>query len=187
MPNKKLVFVTGNPFKVEEAKDILSKASVEVIGKKMSIAELQTQDSGRLVRDKALKAFESLRQPLFVEHTGIFLEYLGGLPGVFTQSFWDTLQADRFSEIFGNAPSTNVIARTDICYIDGYRFSLFSGEVQGKISPAPKGNRDFQWDCVFVPDGHAQTFAELGTAKKNEISMRRIALDKLADYIKGLS
>ena len=159
-------------------------SSLDVIGFKMSIHELQIQDAEKLATDKALKAFERLRQPLFVEHTGLMIEYLNGLPGGLTQTFWDTLEADKFSEIFGNAPTTNVIASTDICYVDGYRFSLFNGKIAGKVSPKPMGDRSFQWDCVFIPDGHDQTFAELGTAKKNKMSMRRIALDKLAKFIK---
>ncbi|WP_268870415.1 MULTISPECIES: non-canonical purine NTP pyrophosphatase [Halopseudomonas] len=43
----------------------------------------------------------------------------------------------------------------------------------------------FQWDCVFVPNGHIQTFAEMGEAK-DEISMRRKALDQFAAYLNSV-
>jgi len=129
-----------------------------------------------------LKAFEYLGEPLFVEHTGLYLDYLNGLPGGLTQIFWDRLEADRFAQLFGN-PDQKVLARTVIGYIDGKLCHFFEGEVSGRISSEPRGPRGFQWDCIFVPEGFDQTFAELGD-KKNEISMRRQALDKLATFLK---
>jgi len=36
---------------------------------------------------------------------------------------------------------------------------------------------------VFIPEGHTQTFAEMGELK-NEISMRRLALDRFATFLK---
>jgi XTP/dITP diphosphohydrolase len=37
-------------------------------------------------------------------------------------------------------------------------------------------------DCVFQPAGYSETFAEMGD-KKNSISMRRGALEKLAAHL----
>jgi len=61
---------------------------------------------------------------------------------------------------------------------------MFEGEVSGRIAEAPRGPRGFQWDCVFIPDGFSQTFAEMGE-KKNDISMRRIAMDHFAKFLIG--
>lgn len=118
-----------------------------------------------------------------MEHTGLYLEHLGGLPGGLTQIFWDTLEADRFAELFGKtAPNHGAKARTFISYCDARNITDFEGEIAGEIVGSPRGSRQFQWDCVFQPDGHTQTFAEMGD-KKNEISMRKLALDKLASYL----
>jgi XTP/dITP diphosphohydrolase len=135
-----------------------------------------------LVRDKALKAFEYLGEPLFVEHTGLYLDYLNGLPGGLTQIVWDRLEADRFAQLFGTTDD-KVLARTVIGYVDGKKCHFFEGEISGRISSQPRGPRGFQWDCVFVPEGFDKTFAELGD-KKNEISMRKQALDKFAGFLR---
>jgi len=174
-------FVSGNEHKLLEARTILETANITVHPFKYPIEELQTINTDRLVKDKATKAFEHLGEPLFVEHTGLYLTSLNGFPGGLTQIFWDTLQADRFAELFG-ASENGVKAKTVICYVDGKRFHIFEGEIEGKIAPIPRGDRAFQWDCVFVPDGYTETFAELG-ALKNEISMRKRALDSFAAYI----
>ncbi len=178
----KIRFVSGNPHKLSEAQAILHELNIEVSPFNYPIEELQTIDTDKLVKDKAIKAFQRLGEPLFVEHTGLYLGKLNGFPGGLTQIFWDTLKADLFAELFGNAGSNEVTAKTMICYIDGKRFHRFEGEIKGTVAPAPRGDRAFQWDCVFVPDGYDKTFAELG-AIKNTISMRKRALDSFASYL----
>ena len=176
-------FVSSNPHKIAEAKQILEGDNIRVLKSDLKIEELQTTDTLKLVQDKLLKAYRQIGRPLFVEHTGLYLEHLDGLPGGLTQIFWDTLQADRFAELFGKlAPNTTAIAKTAIAYCDGRRIYDFSGEITGNITAEPRGSRTFQWDCVFQPAGYAKTFAELGE-EKNKISMRRAALDKLAAHL----
>lgn len=175
-------FISGNGYKIQEAKEILEAGGINVVPVNIKIEELQTRDTTKLVRDKVLKAFTSIGRPLFVEHTGLYLNYLKGFPGGLTQIFWDTLQADLFTELLNENKDTSVIAKTVIGYCDGKQIYMFEGEVQGNISTEPRGNRDFQWDCVFIPDGYDQTFAELGKIKNN-ISMRRRALDSFKTFL----
>lgn len=98
----KLRFVSRNEFKLAEAATILAPLGIEVVPLKDTIEELQTTDTSRLVRDKALRAFMKIGRELFVEHTGLRLKVLNGLPGGLTQVFWDTLQAEKMSELFGS-------------------------------------------------------------------------------------
>lgn len=179
----KLRFVSRNKYKLAEAAAILAPLDVLVMPVEQVIEELQTTDTEALVRDKALRAFRKLGEPLFVEHTGLYLDHLNGLPGGLTQIFWDSLEADRFCELFGGVDH-KVCAKTLIGYIDGKKCHFFRGEIIGSVSPQPRGPRGFQWDCVFIPDGYTETFAELGD-RKNEISMRRKALNSFAAFLKG--
>ena len=178
----KIRFVSKNEFKVREVQSILKDAGVEIIPAQHSIDEIQTEDVNNLVRDKLLKAFKIIGQPVFVEHTGLYIESLNEFPGGLTQIFWDKLKADKFSELFGNGSNTKLVAKTIIGYCNSRKIHLFEGGIKGNISPEPRGNRDFQWDCVFIPEGESMTFAEMGN-KKNEISMRKIAFDKFNEYL----
>lgn len=56
---------------------------------------------------------------------------------------------------------------------------LFEGACEGRIGFAPSGKGGFGYDPLFIPDGHQQTFAELGEAEKNKISHRAKALARL--------
>jgi XTP/dITP diphosphohydrolase len=184
MANRREIrFVSNNPHKIKEAQTILAGAGVSVVSTALKIDELQTTDIDALIRDKILRAFKQVGRPLFVEHTGLSLTHLNGFPGGLTQVFWDTLQADRFAELFGDlAPVKTASAKTHIAYCDGQRIYCFDGEIEGTVVAPPRGDRTFQWDCVFQPEGYRMTFAEMGD-KKNEISMRKLALDKLRKHL----
>lgn len=179
----KIRFVSKNKFKIQEIQTILSPLGIEVLPIEHPIEEIQTEDVNKLVRDKLLKAFKLTGKPVLVEHTGLYIEYLNGFPGGLTQIFWDKLQADKFSEIFGNSDNNLVTAKTIIGFCNSQKIELFEGAIEGKIAQEPRGPRDFQWDCIFIPQGFEQTFAEMGD-KKNEISMRKIAFEKLTGYLK---
>lgn len=179
----RLRFLSRNSHKIREAETILEPAGVEIVPVNLAIDEIQTADTRKLVHDKCLRAFSQIGHPLFVEHTGLYMSSLNGFPGGLTQVFWDTLGAQRFTEIFGRLLDRKVIAKTIVAYCDGKRVHYFEGAVSGTIAKQPRGNRDFQWDCVFVPDGYSKTFAELGPVK-NSISMRRLALDCLTSFLR---
>src|SRR6266540_6977239 len=155
----KIRFISRNPYKIKEAKELLGGSDIEIIPFEEPLNELQTENMEELVYDKALKAFAKIGRPLIVEHTSLLIEQINNLPGGLTQIFWDRLQADKFCELFANS---KVKAKTIIAYCDGKRIDYFDGEISGIISQKPRGSRDFQWDCVFVPDGHEETFAEMG-------------------------
>jgi XTP/dITP diphosphohydrolase len=181
----KLIFVSKNKFKHAESTRFLSTLGISVEASHLEIHELQTVDTEALVRDKATRAFANLGRPLFVEHTGLYLDALNGFPGGLTQIFWDTLKKERFTELF--ASETDVVrAVTHIGYVDGRRVHIFRGEVEGRIVFPPRVDHGFQWDCVFRPNGFDQTFSEMGE-KKNDISMRSIALEKLKKHLEAMA
>lgn len=175
-------FVTKNEHKAREVNTILADIGVSIIHAPLVIHEIQTEDIYDIVRDKVLKAFNEIGRNVFIEHTGLYIDSLKGFPGGLTQVFWDKLEADNFSEILGTIKNTALTARTVIAYCDAKKIHVFEGAIEGNISPEPRGNRDFQWDCVFVPKGYSETFAELGE-KKNEISMRKLAFDRFREFL----
>jgi XTP/dITP diphosphohydrolase len=180
----KLRFISKNPGKLAEAEAILSAGGIEVLPINLKIEELQTDDMEGLVRDKALKAHYQLGHPLFVEHTGLFFDAIGGFPAGLTDLFWERLGPDRICELFGQPGTNAVTARTIIGYCDGRRIHQFRGEVRGRVPSCPRGDTNFQWDVIFELEGTGLTFAEMGAAK-NDLSMRRKALDLLLEHLRA--
>lgn len=175
-------YLSSNKHKIAEVQAILNSDTIVVLPINEKINEIQSNDMTEIAIDKALKAFVRIGRPIIVEQTGLLLKDFGDLPGGLTQIFWDSLQADKFSKYFSATETAQVVAKTVIAYCNGKHIKTFDGDISGQIVFPPRGNRDFQWDCVFQPDGYEQTFAEMGD-KKNAISMRKIAVEKLKKYL----
>ena len=180
-------FVSKNTSKFNEVETLFQNMNeIKIIHIEENISELQTENIEKLIRDKVLKAFKLIGRPLFVDHTCFYIESLGNFPGGLTQLVWDSLQADNFSRLFGNLTNTSVTAQTTIAYCDAKKIYTFEGKIKGKIASQPRGNSEFQWDTIFIPDNNNlknQTFAEMGNQRKNEFSMRKIALEKFHFFL----
>jgi XTP/dITP diphosphohydrolase len=180
----RLFLVSQSERKVLEAQSILGPRGIDVVWKNLGIEEIQTHSLPRLVRQKTLDAFQKVRLPLLVEHTALYVRCLNGLPGGLTQSFWMGLgpersRPERFLRLFGKQEEQRLFACTMVGYCDGRKIVQAKGCVRGRIAPEPKGAGGFGWDSIFLPDGYSQTYAEMGDEIKDEISMRRKALDAL--------
>ena len=178
-------FVTRNTSKEKEVKAIMGNIDISIIFVERDIQEILTKDIREIVRDKAQKAFHKIGRRVFIEQTGFYINSLNRFPGSLSEVFWETLEADKISELLGGLEDTSLTATTVIAYCDGKKIHLFDGSIDGNISPEPKGDRAYAWDCVFIPDEHnnrKETFAEMGE-KKNEISMRKKAFDKFIKHL----
>jgi XTP/dITP diphosphohydrolase len=60
---------------------------------------------------------------------------------------------------------------------------LFEGTCEGRIQFTPGGSDGFGYDPLFVPEGHEQSFAQLGEEVKNRISHRARALENMRAWL----
>lgn len=66
------------------------------------------------------------------------------------------------------------------------RTCLGEGFVNGRITREERGARGFGYDPIFIPDGEAQTFAEMSEEKKNAMSHRHAAAVALLEMVRAL-
>lgn len=177
-----LRFLTKNEHKFAEFQKLFEGSKHQLIKEPLSIDEIQTEDMEALVKDKAVKAFSKIKRSIFVDHTGLQFDLLGGFPGGLTEIFWNKLQNKRLAEIIGQSPQPGVTATTYLAYCDGRKVHLFKGSIEGIVAKEPRGPEGFQWDPIFIPRGCSETFAEMGD-RKNDISMRKLAVDGLLRYL----
>jgi len=174
-----LYFITGNENKFEEVKAILP----DVLRLDIDLPEIQEVNAMEIIKAKLREALNHKKGKFIIEDTSLYLNCLNGLPGPLVKWFLQTIGSDglfRMADSFGDY---RVEVKTIIGYAkDTQNIHFFEGSIKGKII-APKGEPNFGWDPIFQPEGYEQTFAEMGKEEKNKISMRRIALEKLKDFI----
>lgn len=133
-----IYFVSQNEFKAEEIEQLGTTAGFNVIHIPRKLDELQVNDIETLIFHKAREAFEKLMLPVLVDHAGLQLDCLGGMPGPLTQLFWDTFK-DKICDIARLTGSQKAVATCTAAVCDGKRIYNFDGHLNGSISDAPGG------------------------------------------------
>src|SRR3989338_1679581 len=174
-----LYFITGNEGKLREAKTILG--NVEQLN--IDLAEIQEIDPRKIIEHKLKEAMKHKEGSFIVEDTSLHINSLGGLPGPLIKWFMKTMGNEGIADIALKTNSSEATARTLIGYAKNKdEIKFFEGTIRGKIVQ-PAGDRGFGWDKIFVPHGYNLTFAQMSEEEKNSISMRKIALSKLKEFL----
>ncbi|AKM82600.1 TPA: non-canonical purine NTP pyrophosphatase [Candidatus Berkelbacteria bacterium] len=174
-----IYFITGNENKFREAKAILPV--IERLD--LDLIEIQEIDPLKIIKAKMEEAFKHHSGEFIIEDGYLDVKSLGGLPGPFAKWFIKLLGKDGIWEIVKNSSDKSA----EVSVIIGYaknkdEISFLEGSIKGKMV-APRGENGFGWDSIFQPYGYDKTFAEMTTEEKNSISMRKIAFEKLKDYL----
>lgn len=178
----KLYFVTVNNFKATEVASYLRGTDIELQVIQHQIQEILNIDLSVIVEDKVLKAYRHLGRPCVVEHGGLLLDALNGLPGGLSKVVWDTV-GDKICGFLRKEDSRAATAQSVIGYCDGRRLYEYVGETRGTIANRARGSYKFQWDPIFIPDGQDRTYAEMGFPEKGQYSQAAKAWKQLVDSL----
>ncbi len=189
----RLVFATNNKHKLEEARQILGNRhevlSLSEIGCSADIPETaETLEGNSLL--KAQYVWEHFGLSCFADDTGLEIDALHGAPGVYTARYAgqpsnDALnRAKVLAEMMG-VENRAAQFRTAVTLIIDGKTHVFEGICKGKIAQEESGTSGFGYDPIFIPEGYVQTFAELSSGTKNEISHRGRALELFSKFIEN--
>jgi XTP/dITP diphosphohydrolase len=149
---------------------------------------------------------------ILADDSGLEVDALDGAPGVHSARFAALDKNENSSDAENNAkllrllkhispekrtarfrcvlaltpvPEKKIKNASPVCFADELesQTELFNGVCEGKIIFEPRGQNGFGYDPLFLPDGFAQTFAELGEDVKNQLSHRAKALQKLRQHL----
>ena len=137
---------------------------------------------------KARSAAQITNRPAFADDSGIEAEALGWRPGVRTARFAGPNATDKqnLDKLNQEAPA-GTRARY-VCVIahvtpDGDE-RLFEGRCEGTLANAPRGEKGFGYDPLFIADDTpGRTMAELADDEKDAISHRGAAARELLAWL----
>ncbi len=177
---EKIYFVTGNEGKLKEAREIL-KTEIEAIS--IDLPEIQALEVLDVVKDKAQRAYNEIKKPVLIEDTGVYIKDWNNFPGALIKWMMKTVDCEGIVKMIEPFENKDAYAETVLCYYDGEKFNIFNGKIEGKIV-SPRGKNGFGWDPIFEVEKNSKTFAEMTDDEKNSISMRKIAFEKLREFLK---
>ncbi len=179
----RVLFVTSNEGKFKEAKSIGSKYGIEVEWLEEEYLEPQGNDLEEIAKKSAELLAERIREPFFIEDSGLFIEALNGFPGPYSSFVFKTIGNEGILKLMKGIENRKAYFLAVIAFFDGERVLTFKGKVEGRIAEEMRGDKGFGFDPIFEYGG--RTFAEMGE-EKNEVSHRRRALEKFFGYLKAL-
>jgi non-canonical purine NTP pyrophosphatase (RdgB/HAM1 family) len=179
---RKIVFITGNANKAKYLSDYFH---IPVDHQKLDLQEIQSLSGREVVEDKARRAFAEVGKPVLVEDVSLVFHALGELPGPLIKWFLHSLGNDGMCRLLDGYEDRRATASVEFAYCNGVEVRLFKGEIRGIVPKYPRGSTNFGWDPIFIPDGYEKTWAEMTGDEKHETSMRKIALEKLAEFLEG--
>ncbi len=190
----KLLFATNNAHKLMEVSRMLDDKFELSTPRDMGITEDIPETAPTLEGNALQKArylYERTGVNCFADDTGLEVEALGGEPGVKSARYatdGHDFAANNTLLMKNMEGKSNRKAnfRTVIALIlDGSEY-LFEGRVDGAIATEESGAEGFGYDPIFRPDGYTETFAEMTTDQKGEISHRGRAVAKLVEFLNTL-
>jgi non-canonical purine NTP pyrophosphatase (RdgB/HAM1 family) len=175
-----IYFITGNKNKLREIQAMMPK----IEGCDIDLIEIQEMDDKKIIKAKLEEAIKlKPGMELIVEDQSFSIDGMNGLPGPFIKWFDKSLEMKGLYKLALKMGNQKALAKTIIGYCNPKgKIHFFEATIEGKIV-SPRGTIGWGWDFIFQPKGYKKTFSEMTMEQKNEMSMRRIALEKLKEHL----
>ncbi len=190
-----LVIATHNEGKLREISALLEPLGIACTG----AAELdlpEPEETGVTFIDnaelKARTAADLSGLPALADDSGLCVEALGGMPGVFSARWAEAREGGRdfalamervWEQVEACGPrvsrDAHFVCALAIAWPNDGQTESFDGRVDGTLVWPARGDKGFGYDPMFVPEGHEQTFGEMDPNAKHAISHRARAFRKL--------
>ncbi|MFG1655473.1 RdgB/HAM1 family non-canonical purine NTP pyrophosphatase [Micromonospora chersina] len=152
-------------------------------------------ESGLTFGENALiKAREGCRRtglPTIADDSGLAVDALNGMPGVFSARWAGSHGDDRANlqlvlDQIADLPDEHrgaAFVCTVALVLPSGKEHLVDGRQSGRLLRAPRGDGGFGYDPIFLGDGQERTNAELTPEEKDAVSHRGKALRELAKLV----
>lgn len=191
MTNKTLLIATKNTGKAEEFKALFKSRGYE-IKTLLDYPELEdVEETGTTFEENALLKAETiskvLNQLVIADDSGLRVNALGGMPGVYSARYAGEQKNDASNNAklladLGEEDSSDRSASFYCALAAAHpekESLVVYGQVDGLIAEFPIGEHGFGYDPLFYIEDLGKTMAELSQEQKNNISHRANALAKL--------
>ncbi|WND03649.1 RdgB/HAM1 family non-canonical purine NTP pyrophosphatase [Temperatibacter marinus] len=185
--DSRLVIASHNKGKVREIGELLAPFGVETISAGDLDLPEPVEDADTFIGNaqiKALAAAKASGLPALSDDSGLSVDALDGAPGIYsaryagpTKDFSVAMQRV-MSEVGDQSKGAHFVCALTLAWPDGHMES-FEGKVFGTLTWPMRGKKGFGYDPIFVPNGHAITFAEMEPQEKHAMSHRADAFQQL--------
>ena len=187
------VLASNNKKKLKEMGDILAREGCSVISMAEAGFHTDPEENGTTFEENALikarAACAASGRPALADDSGICVTALGDAPGVHSARYCEGTDRDRLFFLLKNMENVPEGQRQAYyvsaiaCVFPDGRELLVRGECHGELTFAPDGENGFGYDPIFFVPEEGTTFGHIPAERKNQISHRAHALQKLLEEL----
>ena len=192
---RQLLLATRNAHKTREF--------AEILGYDFPVRDLSGEPDAPVIEEtgttfaenailKAVGVSKRFPGLVVADDSGLEVDALGGAPGIYSARYagpnaTDTENIARLLSEICRCPQGRPFTARFRCVLaiarEGKVLNTIEGVIEGTIVDAPRGKSGFGYDPIFQPTGSSETFAELSSETKNEISHRAVAIRGLRSVL----
>jgi XTP/dITP diphosphohydrolase len=194
-----LILATTNGHKIREMKSLLKPFQQFDLYSLLDFPNyVPPQETGKTFEEnatlKALHAAKTFKKWAIADDSGLVVPALGGNPGVFSARYAGigASEKENRQKLLKEMADLEGLARSayfECCIALAAPEKVYktvSGICEGSITTEARGGYCFGYDPIFLKHDYNQTFAELGEERKNQVSHRAKALEKLTRTLENL-
>jgi len=190
-----IILATHNKDKQKELHNSFNNTNLKILTLQdfPHIGEI-IEDGDTLEENAFIKSrivFNETGIPTISDDTGLFVDALNGVPGVFSARYAgeNCSYSDNVNKLLFNMENLDysfrtAIFKTVVTYVSKDLELVAEGSVKGIITKKPKGNKGFGYDPIFYVPETKKTFAEMSINEKQKISHRSKAIINLQRLFK---
>lgn len=193
---KTVVLASNNTGKLKELRELLSNANIELIPQSQLNIDDAEETGLSFIENALIKARHAAKisgLPALADDSGIAVNALNGQPGIYSARFSGTNATDasnnaKLLKLMENIPARNRAAEFH-CVLAFLRHAedptpiVCHGIWAGEILTTPSGINGFGYDPLFFVKEENHTSAELPASRKQKISHRAKAMEKLREQL----
>jgi XTP/dITP diphosphohydrolase len=145
---------------------------------------------------KALTTSVTIPDYVLADDSGLECDALDGAPGVFSARYGGIPSSteknnakllEELNRVHAETPQQRAGRYRCVLALarDGEIIQTFDGACEGTIATSAKGTGGFGYDPLFIPQGYARTFGQLGAKTKANLSHRALALKAFIAWCKA--
>lgn len=187
------VLATNNAHKVLEMRAILENGHRKVLSMKEAGFHTDPVEDGNSFEENALikarAACAASGRPALADDSGICAVALNHAPGIHSARYCEGSDLDRLYFLLKNMEQVPEGQRQAYyvsaiaCVFPDGREIVVRGECHGELTFAPDGEGGFGYDPIFFVPEEGATFGHIPAERKNQISHRARALEKLLEEL----
>lgn len=165
----KLIFVTGNKNKLEQARKAIVAYPINLVNRKIDVPEIQDLNLQKIAKFSAKFACEKLGKPVVTTDAGYYIKSLNDFPGPFVKFFNQWFKPDDLLRLMKGKGNRLVESPVWIAYCEpGKKPVSFCSKNFGTIALNAEGEGT-TIDQLYIPKGRSRTLGSLPEAERLSI------------------